>query len=162
MIVIGIDPGSRVTGYGIIQLNGSAYRCIDCGTIRPPARLDILDRFVIVVEGFEKLIESHQPDELSLETQYIHKNPRSGLALAQLRGALIVSAKRKNLAVAEYAPSQAKRAIVGNGHASKAQVQQMAKRLLHLSGDLEEDAADALSLSICHAHHSRKNQCMPT
>lgn len=161
MIIIGIDPGTLVTGYGIIKVKESTYQAIDYGCIRPPSKLKITDRYLIIFNSVEELLEKHKPAALVVETQFVQKNIQSAIKLGMARGIAIVAAKRKGIAVYEYAPSKAKKAVVGNGNASKFQVQGMVKALLNLS-DLPtpEDAADALALAICHAQtsHFRINQ----
>ena len=156
MIIIGIDPGTQITGYGVIVVNGTAFRAIDYGCIRPPAGLKISDRYLIIYNGIEELLLQHKPDALVVETQYVHKNVQSAIKLGMARGVVIVAAKRQGIAVYEYAPSSAKRAVVGNGRASKQQVGHMVKALLNLQEvPTPEDAADALSLAICHAQSTR-------
>ncbi len=155
-IIIGIDPGTIVTGYGIIRIDGSAMHVLDYGCIKPPAHLKITDRYLLIFESIEQLLHQFKPNVLSIETQYVNKNPQSALKLGMARGVVIIAAKRQGLAVYEYAPTQAKRGVVGNGRASKFQVQAMVKNLLGLKALPEpEDAADALSLAICHAHTCR-------
>lgn len=158
--IIGIDPGTVVTGYGIIECTGSSYRALDFGCIRPPARLKLSDRYLIIFEGIEELLQTHCPDILVVETQYVRVNVQSAIKLGMARGMAILAAKRKRMNVFEYTPSRAKRAVVGNGSASKYQVQNMVTRLLNLSTkSIPEDASDALSLAICHAQamNSYKN-----
>lgn len=156
MIIIGIDPGTRVTGYGIIKLSGSVYEVIDFGCIRPPATLKLTDRYLVIFESLDEILDKHRPDVLVVETQYVHKNVQSTLKLGMARGVVMVAAKRRGLPVYEYAPTKAKCAVVGNGRASKRQVQGMIQVLLNLSDIPEpEDAADALALAICHAHTAK-------
>lgn len=154
MIIIGIDPGTVVTGYGIIVVEGNTYRALDYGCIRPPAKLDLFDRYVIIADGIEQLLVQHAPKELAVETQYMRHNIQSTMKLGMARVLAVVAARRKKIPVFEYGPMQAKRAVVGNGKASKQQVQGMVQRLLGLSEPpTPEDAADALALAICHAQH---------
>jgi len=152
LIVLGVDPGTRITGYALIQVQGRHYRLIDYGCIRPPATYKLSDRYLIIFEGLEELIGSYNPTELSVETQFVQKNIQSALKLGMARGIAIAAAKKKRLKVFEYSPSEAKRAVVGNGKASKYQVQGMVKQLLCLQEVPQpEDAADALAIAICHA-----------
>ncbi len=158
MIIIGIDPGTVVTGYGIIKIEGNTLTLIDFGCIRPPAAKKITDRYLIISNGVDELLERHEPDVLVVETQYVHKNVQSALKLGMARGIVLVAAKRRGLIVYEYAPTKAKRAVVGNGRASKYQVQRMVQHLLNLDTPPHpEDAADALALALCHAHACRLN-----
>ena len=152
-IILGVDPGTRVTGYGILKVEGNQYRPLDFGCIRPPASMKLTDRYLIIYKGIEELINLHKPNVLVVETQYVHRNVQSAIKLGMARGGIVIAAKLKGIGVVEYAPTQAKLAVVGNGHASKYQVQRMIQRLLNLSCVPEpEDAADALALAICHAH----------
>jgi crossover junction endodeoxyribonuclease RuvC len=152
-IILGIDPGTIVSGYGIIKHEGSSYKPIDFGCIRPPAHHKLSDRYLIIFNGIGDLIQEHQPEAVIVETQYVHKNIQSAIKLGMARGVVIIAAKQKNVPVFEYTPTQAKQAVVGNGRASKTQVQGMIQRLLNLNNtSMPEDAADALALAICHAH----------
>lgn len=160
MIIIGVDPGTNVTGYGIIEVENGHYRPLDYGCIRPPKGLILTDRYLIIYNGIEELLEKFSPNVLVVEAQYVHKNVQSAIKLGMARGIILIAAKKRGIAVFEYYPTQAKLAVVGNGKASKVQVQGMTQRLLGLSSPPHpEDAADALSLAICHAHslQSRRN-----
>lgn len=160
-VIIGIDPGTRITGYGIIAIKGNTYRLIDFGCIRPPTNLKLTDRYHIIFEGIESLLEKHKTGALVVETQFVQKNVQSAMKLGMARGVIIVAAKRKGIPVFEYSPTQAKKAVVGNGRAGKLQVQNMVARLLALSSLPEpEDAADALALAICHAHTTKYRQLL--
>lgn len=151
-IIIGIDPGTVVTGYGLLAVEGSSYRPIDYGCIRPPPKLKLSKRYHLIFEGLEELLEKHQPSVLVVETQYVRNNIQSAIKLGMARGIIILAATRRGIPVFEYSPMRAKRAVVGNGKASKYQVQGMVQKLLKLSHPpTPEDAADALSLAICHA-----------
>lgn len=155
-IIIGVDPGTQVTGYGIIEWTENSYRALDYGCIRPPAKLKLSDRYLIIFNALEELLQKYQPEALAVETQYVHKNVQSAIKLGMARGIAIIAAKRKGMSVFEYAPSQAKASVVGNGAASKEQVQGMVKLLLKLATiPTPSDAADALALAICHAHSMR-------
>lgn len=151
--IIGIDPGTRVTGYGIIELVSNSYILKDFGCIRPPASAKLTDRYHVIFNCLEEIIASHCPSVLVVETQFVQKNIQSAIKLGMARGIAIIAAKRAGLPVFEYSPAEAKRAVVGNGKASKDQVQWMVQKLLRLAAIPEpEDAADALALCICHAH----------
>lgn len=154
MIIIGIDPGTLVSGYGIIAVEGSTIRAIDYGCIRPPPSFKISERYLVIFNGIDELLNKHQPDALVVETQYVKNNVQSAIKLGMARGTVVVAAARKGVPVYEYAPSKAKLAVVGNGRASKKQVQGMVQLLLCLPAIPEpEDAADALALAICHAQN---------
>lgn len=155
-IIIGIDPGTTVTGYGIIEVNNGFYRAVDYGCIKPPAKQKLSDRYLIIFESVCELLEMHEPDVLVVETQYVRNNVQSAIKLGMARGIVILAAKRKGLPVFEYAPLKAKQAVVGSGKASKQQVQWMIQRMLNLAEPPHpEDASDALSLAFCHAQSSR-------
>lgn len=152
MIILGVDPGTHVTGYGIIRCHGNSYEPLDFGCIRPPTSLALNDRYLIIFQAIEELIERFQPEELAIETQYVQKNPQSALKIGMARGIVIVAARKRGIPVHEYSPTTAKKAVTGNGKASKQQVQGMTQRLLSLQKPPKpEDAADALCLAICHA-----------
>ncbi len=155
MIILGIDPGTLITGYGIIDHQSSCCIAIDYGCIRPPASMMLSDRYLIIFNAIEDLIEQYRPHVLAIETQYVdrkHNNVQSAIKLGMARGIAVIAAKRKGIPVFEYSPSKAKIAVVGKGSASKFQVQAMIKLLLNIANDLPEDAADALALAICHGH----------
>lgn len=151
-IILGIDPGTRVTGYGVIAINEKReFSAIDYGCIRPPASKPLTVRYRIIFEGIETLLDAYSPEAVSVETQFIQKNPQSGIKLGMARGVAVLAASLREIPIFEYSPSRAKQAVVGSGRASKVQVQAMVKRLLSLSVLPEpEDAADALALAICH------------
>lgn len=154
-IIIGIDPGTTITGYGIIVVEGNSYRAIDYGCIRPPAKLKLSDRYLIIFESLEELLTKYGPHAMSVETQFVKHNVQSAIKLGMARGIIILGAKRQGIPVFEYTPMRAKRAVVGNGKASKIQVQGMVQRLLNLPKPPPEDASDALSLAFCHAQTMR-------
>lgn len=152
MIIIGIDPGTRITGYGIIEIVAGNYQVLDYGCIRPPATLKLSDRYLILFNAIEALLEKYEPTSLAVESQFMKENFQSAVKLGMARGIAIIAAKRRGLPVYEYAPTKAKLAVVGSGRASKTQVQGMVKLLLSLKElPTPEDAADALAIAICHA-----------
>ena len=156
-IILGIDPGSRITGYGVICQKNHSLIPIDFGTIRPPSTLAIEKRYLIIYQGIEELIQKFKPQALAIENQFVKKNAQSSLKLGMAKGAVLIAAAKNNVDLFHYAPKQAKLAVVGNGMASKQQVQKMVQIILHLQNlPTPEDASDALSLAICHAHHSQK------
>ncbi|MBA3816537.1 MAG: crossover junction endodeoxyribonuclease RuvC [Parachlamydiaceae bacterium] len=156
MIIIGIDPGTQITGYGVIKCEQGVMLPIDYGCVRPPPALKLTDRYLIIFNAIEELLAIHRPQALVVETQFVQKNVQSAIKLGMARGIIIIAAKRQGIAVFEYAPTKAKSAVVGNGRASKQQVQGMVKLLLNLDSiPTPEDAADALALAICHAQSLR-------
>jgi crossover junction endodeoxyribonuclease RuvC len=150
--ILGIDPGTLLTGYGVIEIVANRqFKVLDYGCVRPPASMPLSTRYKIIFQAIEELLDRYTPEAIAVETQYIHKNPQSGLKLGMARGVVILAAALREIPIFEYAPARAKRAVVGIGNASKEQVQGMIRRLLTLpSCSLPEDAADALALAICH------------
>jgi len=149
-IILGIDPGTQITGYGVLS---SSMQVIDFGCIRCTTKLSLGDRYKILFESMETLIALHQPMAIAVESQFVLKNPQSAMKLTVVKGIVMLAASRANVSLFEYAPKKAKLAVVGNGKASKLQVQTMIQNLLHLPSPPEpEDAADALALAICCAH----------
>lgn len=157
-IIIGVDPGTRITGYGVISIQRGQLTPIDFGCIRPPATQELPIRYKILFEGISLLLDRHRPDALAVETQFVHKNVPSAIKLGMARGVIILAATLREIPVFEYPPTRAKKAVVGTGKASKGQVQRMVAALLSLANLPEpEDAADALALAICHSHATKYN-----
>jgi crossover junction endodeoxyribonuclease RuvC len=152
--ILGIDPGLRVTGFGIIEKNGASLAYIASGCIKS-GNADLPGRLKTILDNLREVIAEHRPQQIALEKVFVNVNPRSTLALGQARGTAICAAVLAGLPVAEYTALQVKQSVVGNGHAKKEQVQHMVRRLLALSGDPTADAADALACAICHAHGGR-------
>lgn len=154
-IILGIDPGTRITGYGLIDIDS---RPLDFGCIRPPPNLPLADRYKIIYEGIEQLIARHQPVAIAVESQFVLKNAQSAIKLGMAKGMVFLAAAKNSIPIYEYAPKKAKLAVVGHGGASKSQVQKMIQALLCLPQLPEpEDAADALALAICCAHQLRSS-----
>lgn len=149
--ILGIDPGLRITGFGIIEKSGSKLAYVSSGCIKS-GDAELADRLKTILAGLREVIAAHAPQQVALEKVFVNVNPASTLALGQARGTAICAAVDAGLPVAEYTALQVKQAVVGNGHAKKEQVQEMVKRLLKLSGAPSADAADALACAICHAH----------
>jgi crossover junction endodeoxyribonuclease RuvC len=152
MIVLGIDPGSRVTGYGIVEKAGNRLVHIDNGAIFTDTALDFPGRLKKIFDGLLEVIAQFRPDQVAIENIFFSTNPQSALKLGQARGAAIVAAVHCGLPVTEYTALQVKQAVVGQGRAEKAQVQKMLKALLGLPETAQEDASDALAVAICHIH----------
>lgn len=152
--VLGIDPGSRVTGYGVVEVTEHGCRYLASGCIRPAAGV-FVDRLGEIYRGVDALIREHAPHEIAVEEVFLASNPASALKLGQARGAAIAAAVAARLPVSEYAARRVKLAVVGTGKASKAQVQHMVRVLLKLSGNPAADAADALAIAICHVNTAR-------
>jgi crossover junction endodeoxyribonuclease RuvC len=151
MRILGIDPGSRFTGYGIIDVDGDRVRCITHGVVKTGGG-DFPSRLGIIFSGLQDLIAEFKPDQAAVETVFISKNPNSALKLGQARGAAVCAAISGGLPVSEYSPRSVKQAIVGRGGADKTQVKHMVTVLLQVKEDLKEDAADALAVALCHQH----------
>lgn len=147
-IIIGIDPGSRKTGYGIIQSKGEHHIHLAHGCMNLTGKT-LAQRLQQIFTGLQEIIQHYQPEEAAIEEVFMHENPNSALKLGQARGAALVAI---SVPVIEYPARVIKKAIVGYGAASKDQVQQMVKRFLNLDTKLQADAADALAIALCHAH----------
>ncbi len=147
-VIIGIDPGSRRTGFGVVKLEGNRHIYITSGylDLTPYPACERLRRIFL---GLQSIIADYQPHEAAIEQVFMHENPGSALKLGQARGAAIVAL---NIPVAEYSARQVKKSVVGHGAANKEQVQFMVKRLLNVASTLQADAADALAIALCHAH----------
>jgi len=150
-VILGIDPGSRKTGFGIINHNAGRSDYITSGVIRLPDA-ELPDRLRVIYESVTELVELHCPAELAIEQVFMAKSAGSALKLGQARGAAIVACVSQKMAVSEYSARQIKQSVVGTGAADKAQVQHMVKTLLKLPAEPQEDAADALAAALCHAH----------
>lgn len=153
-IILGVDPGSRITGYGIIRAEGRVIEYIDSGCIRVGDK-PMAERLKTIFHSLATLIGQFRPEEFAIEQVFMARNPDSALKLGQARGAAIVSAATSGLAVHEYSARQVKQAVVGKGGADKSQVQHMVQVLLSLSRKPQADAADALAIALCHAHMSQ-------
>ncbi|HQS57168.1 MAG TPA: crossover junction endodeoxyribonuclease RuvC [Gallionellaceae bacterium] len=149
--ILGIDPGLRITGFGLIDKVGQKLSYVASGSIKTPAG-DLPPRLKVILASLAEVIATYQPQQVSIEKVFVNVNPQSTLLLGQARGAAICAAVLANLSVAEYTALQVKQSVVGNGHADKEQVQDMVQRLLALDGKPGADAADALACAICHAH----------
>lgn len=150
-IILGIDPGSLKTGFGVIDTSASQPRYLTSGVIRLPAGA-LPPRLKIIFDAITQIIGEYQPDEFAIEHVFMAKSAGSALKLGQARGAAIVAAVHANLPVSEYEARKVKQAVVGNGAATKDQVQHMVKILLKLQSSPQEDAADALAIALCHSH----------
>ncbi|MES1925234.1 crossover junction endodeoxyribonuclease RuvC [Salinisphaera sp. T31B1] len=151
--ILGIDPGSTITGFAVIEGGATPTMCvIDC--IRLP-RVDFPARLGLIFEGLTRVIQQYRPEEMAIENVFVSKNAASALKLGQARGAAICAAAARGLPVSEYTATQVKQAIVGRGHADKRQIQHMVGMLLGVAGPIQADAADAAGVAICHAHHAR-------
>ncbi len=149
--ILGIDPGSRYTGYGVIEVAGGKSRHLACGRINATVG-EMPERLLKILRGLGEVIAEFQPQEVALEEVFVNKSVSSALVLGQARGVAIVAAAQAGLPLAEYAATQVKLALVGNGRAEKLQVQHMVKVLLNLREAMAADASDALAVALTHAH----------
>jgi crossover junction endodeoxyribonuclease RuvC len=152
MIILGIDPGLRTTGFGVIEKQGSKLRYIASGTIKTGLEGALPPRLKLILHGIGELVATYRPHCAAIEKVFVNVNPQSTLLLGQARGAAITALVGADLSVAEYTALQVKQAVVGTGKAAKPQVQDMVSRLLQLPGLPGTDAADALGVAICHAN----------
>lgn len=151
MRILGVDPGSQITGYGIIDSDGRDSRLVACGSIRL-ARTPLPARLGRILQELSQVIALHQPQQAAVEQVFMSQNPKSALVLGHARGAALCAVVQAGLEVSEYATRLVKQAVVGYGGADKTQVQHMVRRLLNLDTPLQADAADALAVALCHAH----------
>lgn len=159
MRVLGVDPGSETTGYGVIDSDGRNYELVEYAGIRAPARFAFAERLLIITQKLEEVIERLRPQSCSVEETFYAVNVKTALKLGHVRGAVLVAAARAGLEVAEYSPLEIKSALVGYGRAEKQQVQEMVRILLGLKAPPEPlDASDALAAAICHVNTSWTKQ----
>lgn len=151
--ILGIDPGLRRTGWGIVDVDGNALRFVAAGTVRSDEAAALADRLCQLHDGLVAVLEAHRPEEAAVEATFVNKDASATLKLGQARGIAMLVPARAGLAVAEYAPNAVKKTVIGVGHGDKKQIQMMVKVLLPKSSADTADAADALAIAICHAHH---------
>ena len=151
--ILGIDPGLRLTGWGVIEASGPRLSWIAHGVVSPDPGADMADRLALLAEGLREVIITHAPQESAVEETFVNINPRSTLLLGQARGVALATLAAARLRVAEYAARKVKLAVVGTGAADKSQIAFMVRRLLPKAGEVSADAADALAVAICCAHH---------
>lgn len=155
MRVLGLDPGSRRTGYGVVERSGNRYTCLLHGNAAPKGGLELPQRLHAICERIDAVIAETRPDVVAVEEAFYHESVRSTLVLGHVRGALLVSALRHGCTVAEYSPREIKLSVAGHGGAAKEQVAFMVRRLLGIGGELSPDAADALAGALCHLQRAR-------
>ncbi len=157
--ILGVDPGSRITGFGLIEVQGQKLKHIHSGVINT-GNGTVSERLHTIFIELDAVILQHNPSEFAIEQVFMHVNPNSAIKLGQARGAALVAAAKHQLPVGEYAPRAIKQAVVGTGAAEKAQVQHMIRLLLHLTATPLADAADALAVAICHANMRQTRQVL--
>jgi crossover junction endodeoxyribonuclease RuvC len=150
--ILGIDPGSRVTGYGLVDADRGRLVFVACGVVKTTAQQPLAYRLNEIFEGINEVVQLHRPVIAAIEEVFLATNPRSALKLGHARGAAVVAAMQNGLTVYDYSPRAIKKGVVGYGQAGKSQVQHMVRVLLGLSGAPSADAADALAVAICHAN----------
>lgn len=151
MIILGVDPGTATTGYGIIRKEGQKYEVIDYGCILTPAKTPLHDRLDTIFEELTAIIVRHNPDQVAVEELFFAANSKTAIAVGQARGVILLSAKKNGCAIYEYTPLEVKMALTGYGRADKRQIQAMVRALLSLTEiPKPDDAADALAIAICH------------
>jgi crossover junction endodeoxyribonuclease RuvC len=155
MRVLGIDPGSETTGWGVVEGDGRRYRLVEYGTVKASPRERFAARLLKVSEGVEAVIARHKPDACAVEEAFFAANVKTALKLGQVRGVVLLAAERASVEIFEYSPRLIKQTVVGYGNAEKHQVQEMVRVLLSLTNvPSPHDAADALAIAICHFHHA--------
>ena len=153
MIIIGIDPGFAITGYGVLDYTGNKFRLLDVGVITTNAKLDFPSRLLCIHNELDILISKYKPDAMAVEELFFNTNVKTAIQVGHGRGVALLAAAKAGIKIYEYTPLQVKQAVVGYGRAKKEQVQQMVKVLLNLDKiPMPDDAAEALAVAICHAH----------
>ena len=151
--ILGIDPGLRRTGWGIVDVEGNALRFVAAGAVRSDEAAALAERLCQLHDGLTAVLDAHRPDEAAVEATFVNKDASATLKLGQARGIAMLVPARAGLSVAEYAPNAVKKTVIGVGHGDKKQIQMMVKVVLPKSTADTADAADALAIAICHAHH---------
>ena len=155
MRILGIDPGYGITGFGLVEAQRGQFQLLRCGAITTPAGMDFSARLEIIYEDMRQLLEVAKPDVVAIEELFFGQNVTTGIGVAQSRGVILLAIRQAGLQVYQYKPMQVKQAVVGYGNATKHQVQDMTKRLLHLSQmPKPDDAADAIAIALCHGRSS--------
>ena len=153
MIILGIDPGVAIVGFGVIEYSGSKFRTLDYGVITTPAHTDTEKRLATIYRELKDIIEKYKPDAMAVEELFWNTNQKTGISVAEARGVILLAAHSKGLQIREYTPLQVKQAVVGYGRAEKKQVIVMVTSLLGLPAPPKpDDTADALAIAVCHAH----------
>jgi crossover junction endodeoxyribonuclease RuvC len=152
MIILGVDPGTILTGFGIINYNKNSFTRVKNGLIKLPSTKTIAQKLELIYEGLDKVIKTYKPDEFAIETAFYGKNVQSAMKIGYARGVSILAAIHNNIPISEYSPREIKKSIVGNGAASKEQVSYMIRTILDLKNDkMRLDESDALAIALCHA-----------
>jgi crossover junction endodeoxyribonuclease RuvC len=160
MRLLGLDPGLRNTGWGLVDIDGNRLIHVANGVVKSTDKLSLAERLAELYDGLDIVVDTYVPDEAAVELTFVNKNPTSTLKLGQARGAALLVPARRGIPVAEYSPNLVKKSVVGAGHAAKEQIQLMVRMLLPDADPASADAADALAVAICHAHHRGTAQHM--
>ncbi len=156
MIIMGIDPGFAITGFGIVKYEGNRFSVLDYGAVTTEASMKLSQRLLVLNNSLEELIQKHKPDAVAIEELFFNKNIKTALTVGHGRGVAVLAAARSGVDIFEYTPLQVKQSVVGYGRAEKAQIQQMVKALLNLKAiPKPDDVADALAVAICHGNSHR-------
>jgi crossover junction endodeoxyribonuclease RuvC len=151
--ILGIDPGLRRTGWGVVTIEGNRLSFVACGSLASDERADLAVRLLSIHDGLQRVVAEHVPDEAAVEATFVNKDANATLKLGQARGIAMLVPALAGLAVAEYAPNAVKKAVIGVGHGEKRQIHMMVRVLMPRATFDTDDAADALAIAICHAHH---------
>ena len=151
--ILGIDPGLRRTGWGVVAIEGNRLMFLDCGSLATQERAALAIRLKAIHDGLRDVIAQHAPDEAAVEATFVNKDAAATLKLGQARGIAMLVPAKAGLTIAEYAPNVVKKTVVGAGHGEKGQIRMMIGVLLPKADPQSEDAADALAIAVCHAHH---------
>lgn len=155
MLVLGIDPGYAIVGYGVVSFDNVRFRPIEYGAVTTPAKTPFTNRLQQIFEELDIIIKKHKPDALAIEKLFFNTNTTTAIDVAQARGVILLAAQLNGVPVFEYTPLQVKQAVTGYGRAQKNQVMDMIKNILHLSAiPKPDDTADALAMAVCHAHYA--------
>ena len=159
MVILGLDPGTATTGYGVIRVLGNRFQMLEYGIISTPAKTPMEKRLEMIYDNLQELLQKWQPNQAAVEELFFNQNITTAITVGQARGVLLLCCAQNNVPLAEYTPLQVKQALVGYGRADKKQIQQMVKMFLNLADiPKPDDAADALAIAICHAHNYQTNQ----
>ncbi len=158
--ILGVDPGLRATGWGVVAIKGSELTFIAAGTVKAPIDAELASRLCVLHAGLTDVLQQWQPDEAAVEQTFVNRDGAATLKLGQARGVCMLAPAQAGLSVAEYAPNAVKKAIVGAGHAEKGQIRAMVRVLLPRATFDSDDAADALAIAICHAHHRQSESAL--
>ena len=155
MVILGIDPGYAIVGWGVVRYESNRFKTLDFGAVTTPAGMHFDDRLEKIYDGIDFLLSQYKPDALSIEKLFFNTNQKTAIDVAQARGVILLAAKKAGVEVFEYTPLQVKQSVVGYGRAEKKQVQEMTRVILNLNAvPKPDDTADALALAICHGHAS--------